>query len=165
MSSMKRFFTMFVFAVAMAATGKEPESTPPKQQLPAVTITEKEFGLFDEKKPGKVLFTPTKTVPFVIDQGYGWRLKVDTARKSVLVKHELKLPAPARDWGTIEPGMKVSADRKSCTYTEDCALHRGYIFHAWSVADDDPEGEYAVRVVIDDELIATFKFTVKRVKS
>lgn len=161
MSSMMRFFTVFVLVLATAAACKEPGTTPPKQQLPAVTITEKEFGLFDEKEAG-ILFTPTKTVPFVSDQGYGWRLKVDTARKSVLVKHQLELPAPAKNWGTIKPGMKVSADRKSCTYIEDCALHRGYIFHAWAVADDDPEGEYEVRVIIDDELIATFKFTVKR---
>ncbi|MDI1312597.1 hypothetical protein [Prosthecobacter sp.] len=164
MPTMKTLILTFLLTLALPffTSAQEPEAAEVTQPAANITIKEKEFGLFEEKERGEILFTPAESVPHVLGQGYGWRLKVDTDSKSIRVKHELHLPAPAKDWGDIEEGMTVSADRKSCAYVEDCKLHQGYIFYAWEVAEDDPEGEYEVRVFIDDKLVARFKFTVKR---
>ena len=137
----------------------EEKPKPSAPQLPDVTIIVKEFGMFDELEPNKILFTPTTSIPFVVGQAYGWRFKVTTKKKSVIVRQDYEAPEPLK--GPAEEGETISKDRKVCTTTDELNVRGGYIFTAWSVAKDDPEGEYKARIYIDDKLQAEFKFTVK----
>ena len=96
--------------------------------------------MFDELEPNKILFTQTTDIPFVVGQAYGWRFKVTTTKKSVIVRQDYEAPEPFK--GAPEKGETISKDGRVCTTTDELNVRRGYIFTAWGVAKDDPEGDY-----------------------
>jgi hypothetical protein len=133
------------------------------ENLSPIPILDKRFGLFSRKGISYAFqFTPTTTVPLIDDQTFGWRLTIKTDRKSVSVREEFELPAPAGSWGGPEPGKTISEDGKACTRIRSVTPDdKGYIRGLWSTRSDDPEGPWVIRVFLDDSLAATFQFTAK----
>ncbi|MGX5652722.1 hypothetical protein ACWKW4_20900 [Hydrogenophaga borbori] len=141
------------------ATSKAASGGAPRE----VRIEKAAFGLF-ERDGEKVTFSPTKTVPFSVGQGYGWVVKLDTKKETVRWREEFTLPAAPIHWdGDSLPGssQQVSADGRTSTLERDVALNNGVVLNAWSVAEGDPRGRYTIRLFVADAEPVVFEFDVQ----
>jgi hypothetical protein len=115
------------------------------------------FGVFNGG-----IFKPTRVVPLVPGQMYGWAIRVGADRPLVRVREELILPAPAPQWGTLgNPAITVAPDRGSAVTEMDAAVIGGVVSNAWIVAEGDPAGRYRFRVSIDGGPPTVFEFDVR----
>lgn len=122
-----------------------------------VVVEQAQFGTYS--KEGE--FTAAKTVPLVVGQSYGWKVKLNQLKPDAKVKwkEEFVLPATPKEWGGSQ-GAVSKDKRTNVTEREDVPID-GWIGHAWSVAEGDPPGKYTMNVFINDTLVKTFKFQVK----
>ncbi|WP_395739909.1 hypothetical protein [Prosthecobacter sp.] len=168
---MKAFFAWMALGLGCVAFAEKPAAAAAaKAQAEVMTnepgeglvIKERDLGLFERIEPEKTLFTPCVAVPLVENQGYGWRLKVETESESVVVRHELRMPAAPDSWVSLSPGTTLSEDMRTATSVEELRVHQGNLFQFWYFTEGDPEGLYEMRVFIHDRLVGEFKFWVRR---
>ncbi|WP_395753729.1 hypothetical protein [Prosthecobacter sp.] len=175
---MKAFFVLMILGLGCAASAEKPDAAAAAAAAAAaerarkevitnepeegIVIEERELGMFERIDPEKTLFTPTRAVPLVENLGYGWRLKVDTDRPSVVVRHEVHMPEAPESWVALSPGSIVSEDRKSVSSTEELKVKQGNLFQYWYFTKGDPEGVYVMRAFINDRLVGEFMFKVER---
>jgi hypothetical protein len=131
--------------------------------VPEIEIVSAEFGLFNSPESGKPLFVPTRSVPFIENQGYGWIIVIKTKKPKVKWREEFTLPSLPTTWGEGEKqGIStISSDRKTSVIERDVELGRGLISNAWAIAPGDPKGRYVIRVIIDGVMERTFEFEVQ----
>jgi hypothetical protein len=117
------------------------------------------FGTFD----GLSFSQATNHIPYRVDQGYGWRLKLKNQARSVHWREEFSLPAVPETWGTLVPGdqQTLQDGGKKCVTECDVAPVNGWVEHSWFVAEGDPKGAYAMKVYVDGALVKSFNFTVE----
>jgi len=121
----------------------------------ALEITDHSFGTFD---PEKRSFYKTTRIPYKKNQTYGWIIKLKSSPESVYVTELLKLPAPG-NWIT-DSNTEVSDDKRIGLTTRRITPKNDIISHFWSIAPDDPPGDYCARVFVDDAKPITFFFTL-----
>lgn len=128
----------------------------PQARAQTVSIVAAEAGLFDETGA----FTPGSRLPLRDGQSFGWRIKVQTAKKRLLVLEEVILPSEPRTWGDPEPGLKrrTSPDGRMATSQYEMEPQGGYILNSWVVTTGDPRGTWIVRVTVEGQAPRTFRF-------
>lgn len=129
----------------------------------APTVLRAEFGLFFPPSSGKKKFVSSRTVPFVPNQAYGWRLTVKREPGQMRWREEYVLPAAPSTWGSATFGVKqdVSADGKTSVKEGELQDGENTLTNLWTVAEGDPKGKHVIRVYLDDKLVQTFNFQVE----
>ncbi|HWU85872.1 MAG TPA: hypothetical protein VN253_01255 [Kofleriaceae bacterium] len=92
------------------------------------------------------------------DTIYGWRIKLPCTGPTVY-RETLQLP-DVGDW-SFDPAAtkqtRVSADRKRAVTEDYSGCYDGWIQHAWTIAPNDPPGEYVLTVEVDGYQPQTFR--------
>ena len=130
----------------------------------AVEIVGAEFGIFDESKPGELVFEPTKAVPHRVGQRYGWIVEVRTAKRSLAVREEYLLPLPPQAKeaeGAPGGSLKIPLQRRNQVSQRQLVPVDGKIYGEWSVGPHEPAGHRHLQVVIEGQLGADFEYDVK----
>ena len=137
----------------------DPESVEKVSDPRPMRVALAEGGIFEKEDE----FTPTDKIPAEEGVFYGFRLYLRGDGRSVPMRLELELPAPPKTWGNLpESEVQISKDGRTASHSKMIATEK-LIEQYWAVAEGDPEGDYTVRVFIRDQLVKTFKLTVRRV--
>jgi len=157
---LRPFLLAFVFLLGSAVLGA---CTSLKQSASAPEVVSSDFGLFYPPDSEKLVFLPSRTVPLVPDQAYGWIIHLRTDKPKITWREEFVLPAKPATWGYSEPAdtRHISADGRTTITERTVTPEDGVISHVWTVAPGDPEGRYVIRVFVENSLAATFGFDVK----
>jgi hypothetical protein len=128
-----------------------------------IEVISAEFGLFNPPESGKPIFIPTRSVPFVENQVYGWIIVIKTNKPKIKWREEFTLPSSPITWGGSETqGLNtISHDRKTSVIEREIKLDRGLISNRWTIAPGDPKGRYVIHVIIDGIMERTFEFDVQ----
>lgn len=119
------------------------------------------FGLFKLASNNDVLdFKASNTVPLVVNQNYGWILKLNQMTGKVRVLERMTLPEAPKTWGTGGQPYGTSADRKTMSMDVTLTIHNGTISHSWDVVSGDPAGHYLISVFIENSPPVQFEFDV-----
>lgn len=160
---MRKVALFSVFIVFAFIAGCEQSTSKAKSiTLPSgVHIETAEFGLF-ELDGGKATFVPAKTVPYSVNQAYGWVVKLQTKQERVKWREEFTLPSAPTEWGNPpDSSQQITGDRRTSILVREVTPHNGKIFNSWSVAAGDPRGRYTIRLVIENAMPVVFEFEVQ----
>jgi hypothetical protein len=117
----------------------------------ALEIVDHSFGTFDSEGRS---FCKTTKILYKKNQTYGWIIKLKSSPEYVYITEFLKLPAPG-NWIT-DSNTKVSDDERVGLTTMKITPRNNIISHYWSIAPNDPLGDYCVKVFVDDAKPITF---------
>jgi hypothetical protein len=128
--------------------------TPPAA---SVQIQQAQFGIFDKNNK----FIQTTRVPYILDQDYGWVLKLKTTQPRVKIKEELILPTPPAKWEGN--GFALSADKRKAVQEKLLSTQKGSLetIGMWGIVEGDPHGKHLINLYVDNKLIRTFHFNVQ----
>lgn len=119
------------------------------------------FGLFKLAPNNDVLdFRASNTVPRVIDQNYGWILKLNRQTGKVRVLERMTLPESPKTWGTGGQPYGTSADRRTLSLDVTLTVYNGTVSKSWDVAKGDPPGHYLISAYVEDSAPVQFEFDV-----
>ena len=119
------------------------------------------FGLFKLSPDNDVLdFKVSNTVPRVVNQNYGWILKLNQKSGKVRVLERMTLPETPKTWGAGGQPYGTSADRKTMSLDVTLTVHDGTISKSWDVANGDPAGHYLISAYVEDSAPVQFEFDV-----
>jgi len=119
------------------------------------------FGLFKLASNNDVLdFKASNTVPRVVEQNYGWTMKVNRKAGKVRVLERMTLPETPKSWGAGGQPFGTSADRKTISLDVTLTIYNGSISKSWDVADGDPAGHYVISAFVEDSAPVQFEFDV-----
>ena len=90
---------------------------------------------------------------------FGWLIRIAPRQGEVTVREELRLPAPAPNWGTAE-GTSVHPDRAGATSTFTDDLSDGMLTNEWCLSEGDPTGAHQISISVSGRLLHQFEFTV-----
>lgn len=127
---------------------------------PTIWVALAEFGLF-RKYIGTDEFTATGDVPLEEGQQFGFRIYIRGDGRSVPMKIVTIAPAAPRTWGKPSESLKISPDGRMATW-EGLVPTEKLVEKFGEIAEGDPEGNYEMRVYISDQLVKTFKYTVRK---
>lgn len=127
---------------------------------PTIWVPLAEFGLF-RRYIGTDEFTATDNVPLDEGQQFGFRMYIRGDGRSVPMKIEDIAPAAPKTWGEPSEHVKISPDGRTATWEGKVPTEKLVeMFH--EIAEGDPEGSYETRVYVRDQLVKTFKYTVRK---
>ena len=119
------------------------------------------FGLFKLAPNNDVLdFKASNTVPRVVNQNYGWMLKLNRRSGQVRVLERVTMPEAPKTWGAGGQPYGTSADRKTISLDVTLTIYDGTISKSWDVASGDPAGHYQISAFIENSMPVQFEFDV-----
>ena len=119
------------------------------------------FGLFKLAPNNDVLdFKASNTVPRVVNQNYGWIVRLNQTTGKVRVLERMTLPETPKTWGAGGQPYGTSADRRTISLDVTLTIYNGTISKSWDVADGDPPGHYVISAYIGDCAPLQFEFDV-----
>ena len=129
----------------------------------AVDIIRAEFGIFDVSNPREMTFMPTHIIPQRIGQRYGWVITLRTGQRSLSVSEEYLLAPKAESANTpVNPdGELVRLERRNQVSQRQLVPVDGQIFGEWEIGPSDPTGPRHLQVLIEGEVVASFKYEVR----
>lgn len=156
----KRFPYLLAFVLLFVADVWGNVSSHP--EVSTIEVISAEFGIFNSLESEEPPFIPTRSVPHIENQGYGWVIILKTNKPKVKWREEFTLPSSPKTWdvGVAQGFNTISHDRKTSVMEREVKLDRGMIFNVWNVASGDPKGRYIIRVIIDGMVERTFEFDV-----
>ena len=157
---MKSLFALFALLLLPTGSGRAAvtETLPPVSN--EVEIIRAQFGLFNPPDSGKSPFVPSRTIPLVENQMYGWIIVLKTTKTRIKWREEFTLPSPPATWDDTESHTRqsISEDGRVSVTELDVEPEDGFISHIWTVAPGDPSGRYVIRVIIENALERVFEF-------
>ena len=119
------------------------------------------FGLFKpDPKDGMFDFTTSNTVPLVVNQKYGWIMKLNQLTGKVRVLERMTLPEAPKTWGTGGQPYGTSADRKTMSLDVTLTIDNGIVSNSWDVLSGDPAGHYLITAFVENSPPVQFEFDV-----
>jgi hypothetical protein len=101
-------------------------------------------------------------LPFKVgDSCYGWFMFFEPVNAAVELEELLVIPGPAEVWNSDEPSV-VSQDRESARTPLVFDGYNGAAYHAWCVAEGDPEGVYTFVISRAGETLGRLSFRLER---
>ena len=152
---------LFAFALGGPAIAETPSES--LGAAKGYEVVSAEFGLFNSTSSTAADFAPTAVVPLTPNQGYGWVMRLRTAKPKIQWREEFTLPASPGTWGVPEPlGTRaVSEDGRTSVTEREVSPDQGLIYNSWAVAPGDPKGRYVIRVFVEGDLAKVFEFDVQ----
>jgi hypothetical protein len=138
--SAQTMLLVLFFLIAPAIAG---ESKPLKVIAPDLVIESAEQGEFLDDPPDPRHFQVSNTVPHTNRRLFGWRLKANTKRQSILVQER----------SVDGKGKQGVPGRLKPRY--------GYIFHATDLVETVPPGKYSYTVFLENQPVKTFSYELK----
>lgn len=121
------------------------------------------FGIMRMNSNNDVLdFKPSRVVPLIDDQAYGWVLRLNKRKGKVRVLERFTMPATPATWGTAGQHAGSSADSRSMSLDFELRIYDGIVNKGWSVAPGDPAGHHTIQVWVGDSAPLQFDFDVVR---
>jgi hypothetical protein len=117
-----------------------------------------QFGLFEMDAEGRILFTPSPTVPLTVGQNFGWVMLLRAKEPVVRWREEFQAPSKPMTWGPMLPGRTISRDGTTSLMDEYADARGGIITHAWQITEGDPTGHYMMRVLVGGTSLQIFEF-------
>jgi hypothetical protein len=139
-------------------------AAPPDLVEAPVEIIGAEFGLFDARNPGELVFEPGDVVPHKVGQRYGWIIEVRTTRRALSVREEYLLPGPPRSMSAPDPlseSLNIPTERRNQVSQRQLVPVEGKINGEWAVGENEPAGHRRLQVVIEGHVAASFEYDVK----
>jgi len=142
----------------VGACGSQPAIVTPPPPPPSAEVALKQPAatLFGRVEEG--VYKRQSRFPLSEDTAYGWRIKLPCTGPT-LFRETLQMPA-AGDW-TFDPEIskhiQLSADRKRAVTEDYSGCYDGWIQHAWTIAANDPPGEYVLTVEVEGYQRQTFR--------
>jgi hypothetical protein len=133
------------------------ETVKPSEELIVLKST---LGLINFEPTGKSVFTPTKTIPFVEKQAYGWIIKLNSNKK-IKWREEVTFPETPSLALITSKKLKINTDGKTAVFEKEVTPNNGVIHHQWTISKDDMKGKYIVKIFTEDNLLKSFEFTIK----
>lgn len=151
-----------LIAMAALAAGCAGAAPPAASATPVapIEIISAEFGIFDAGTPGELVFEPTRVIPHVVAQRYGWVIEVSSAQRSLAVREEYLFAAPAAA-APVDDDLTPDVPRRSQVSQRQLVPVAGRIYGEWSIGPGEPAGRRTLQVVIENQLGARFEFEVK----
>lgn len=119
------------------------------------------FGLFKLAPNNDVLdFKASNTVPRVVNQNYGWVMKLNRRSGKVRVLERMTMPEAPKTWGAGGQPYGTSTDRKTISLDVTLTIYDGTISKSWDVAKGDPPGRYQISAFIENSMPVQFEFDV-----
>jgi hypothetical protein len=119
------------------------------------------FGLFKLAPNNDVLdFKASNTVPRVVNQNFGWMLKLNRRSGKVRVLERLTMPEAPKTWGTDGLPYGTSTDRKTISLDVTLTIYDGTVSKSWDVAEGDPPGHYQISAYVENSAPVQFEFDV-----
>jgi hypothetical protein len=119
------------------------------------------FGLFKPAPNSDAFdFKTSNTVPLVVNQKYGWILKLNQMTGKVRVLERMTLPQAPKTWGTGGQPYGTSADRKTMSLDVTLTIHNGIVSNSWDVVSGDPPGHYLISAFVENSPPVQFEFDV-----
>lgn len=119
------------------------------------------FGLIKLAPNNEILdFKASNTVPLVVNQNYGWIVKLNQMTGKIRVLERMTLPEAPKTWGTGGQAFGTSADRKTMSMDVTLNVYNGAISKSWDVVSGDPAGHYQITVFIENSAPLQFEFDV-----
>ena len=148
------------FLVGAVGCGSQPASVTPAPagapSPPAPELKQPVAALFGQVIDG--VYKRQSRFELSEDTVYGWRIKLPCTGPTVY-RETLSLPAVG-DW-SFDPAVtkqtKLSADKKRAVTEDYSGCYDGWIQHAWTIAPNDPPGEYVLTVEVDGFQPQTFR--------
>lgn len=155
--------SLIVFSPTAFALAAESSSACASEPA-VVVVTSAQFGLIKTHPSKPDTFIPKRVLPLRVNQGYGWRIRLNSNQATVKWREEFTLPAKPKTWGAAEEaGSRAVSDDGRVSVTErEVTPDNGVIANTWYVAPGDPAGRYQIRVFVEGQLVKTFAFVVKR---
>ncbi len=122
-----------------------------------------EFGIINKSLGAINGIMPGRFVPLVVGQEYGWTMQLLSATPQFKLIEEFTLPMAPPSWGYAEhdPGVMISADRRTATTRRLDTVNFGRLFNFWTVVAGDPPGEHRIAIFINDVRVCEFTFEVR----
>ncbi len=130
----------------------------------AVEVVAAEFGVFDASDPQRVVFEPTRVIPYREGQRYGWMIELRGVKRSVSVREEYLLPSQAIEQRIDTPdGAKlvIPMERRNQVSQRQLVPVDGRIYGEWSIGPQEPPGRRQLDVVVEGRVVASFEFEVR----
>lgn len=148
-------------AISLTHTARTSASHSSAKPCGRVTVLRAEFGTYDGAR--QFVRRDPAVVPLAAGTRFGWRLKLSTPMTGVRFTEHFRTPAPA-DW-FVAPGngVTVHPDAAGATTVRDVVADRdGWIANHWTVSPDDPAGDAAMTVTVEDARPVTFRVRFER---
>ena len=161
---MNQLISLLIFcALSFCSTAFAAISEQPAATVASVEVIRADFGLINPPISDKPTFIPSKMVPLIPNQGYGWFILLRTTKPKIKWREEFTLPVKPISWGNPESlgSRSVSTDGRVSVTEREVSPDGGVIFNAWAVAPGDPKGRYVIRVFIEGSLAKVFEFDVQ----
>lgn len=125
-----------------------------------LVVLKSTFGLINFEPTGKSIFTPSKTIPFVEKQAYGWIIKINSNKK-LKWREEIIFPeAPSLSLITSKK-LKMNTDGNTAIFEKEVTPINGVIHNQWIISKYDIKGKYTINVFAEQKLLKSFDITVK----
>ena len=146
-----RLCAMLLFAASLS------HAAPP---APPVTITRAEFGVFEADAGREIAFVPTREVPHVEGQRYGWMIDLLTGKRSVAVREDYLL-APDKAVSEADGRIEIPLPRRNQVSQRQLVPVGGRIIGEWAIGPLEPPGRRHLQVIVEGELAGDFEYEVK----
>lgn len=151
----------FLAILTGAALAAQPVAEAPAPSDAPPVVADAYMVAIDTRDPAGGIVKTTRIAHRPGTSCYNWVIAVPPEDRSIAIREEFRLPAPAAEWNSApEEGLDVAADRRSGVTRFDVSLAEGLITHGWCVAKGDPLGAYRIRVYAGGRLLKQFDFLV-----
>lgn len=136
-------------------------AAPVQTAAQAVKVRSAEFYSETVGADGPATSQRTNIIPHRLGSCYSWILRVDRQERSIVVREQFDLPAPATRWGpSAGVRTEVAGDKASATSDIPESLDDGILTNGWCVAEGDPVGKYVITVEAEGVRLHRFEFVV-----
>jgi len=108
----------------------------------------------------------TTLVPLVPYRScYGWQIKVPTDAKLIKLREEFMLPNAPSFWSGESDEFatnRIVNNRRTSITKRFVIPDDGWVENAWCVVKGDPEGDYSIKVYLNNQFIKKFDFEIRK---
>lgn len=123
-----------------------------------VSVLESKFGLLFTAKEKTPRIIRVAEVPNAEGTAYGWVLRIKKGEKPSEISEILRMPAPAKNIHVNVAKTSLSKDGRTLTTRISVDANEDVIGNFWTVAPDDPVGQYSIEIKQSGVVLAKFNF-------
>ena len=155
--------SLIALALTLFASAFVQAQTKLQKTEPTIKVLQAKFGVFNAEGSGRPPFVEQDVVPLAPGQSYGWLIVLKRPDGKLKWREEFTLPAIPSSWGAPETeGRRTVLNQGRTTFTErEVTVENGLIANAWAVVPGDPAGLHQIRVLVEGEEVARFKFELR----